>query len=180
MTNLGLDQLMIPGMTIAEHLGLSYGTEIGKDFHLAMEAFKEDGTAKYMANWAANPDATTYSSTGEKITPFNQVIKNSGNCLVDALGFLLNPDNKQYLGILVSHGGPTEGLLYAGVNSGRRRTHAKGLADVGGHFDPEEGATLEVDQFFRSGNISKATLTRDDKSYPVNVQKLKELYGGRK
>lgn len=120
----------------------------------------------YFERWFADPTATTYD--GVPITPFNEVIEKSRNCLVDALGNVI--EGGKDLGVLSTHGSIVDAMAIAALNSARS-TPITSFDELGGMFDREGFATLILDQL-RSGSY-QATLQRDGQNYDIDLGNLR-------
>ncbi len=163
-TNNGLNNLTGIPTNIREDPNLSYGP----DFKFNETAYVEHGNACYLDNWMRNPKATTYE--GVEITPFSDMLRKSKSALKENIGLLINGLTKN-LGTLSSHGGLVEAMTAAAVGSRKPRTVIE-LEEIGGDFNMEDHAIVEVDYDPEGIITPEARLRRGDQVYAMSLTNL--------
>lgn len=162
-----LDALSFDGIDIKEIKKLGYG-----HMKFNWDALVEDGdpnSETYLSRWLADPRATIYE--GVEITPYNEIIQEGRDTLLDTLDTLFN--NERNFGIIATHGAIAEALVIAAINP-TRSTPVKNFDEIGGLFHMENFATLTVDYTSKgspSGRRYVGTLRRNGQEYLVNLSR---------
>jgi len=161
-TNSELDVITGIPTDVAEDSGLSYGP----DFKYNKDFLKEIGADAYIEWMLRNPTKTSFK--GQDTTSFAEWLAKTNDALKSGLTDI-NAVGKR-LGILASHGGLAEALMANAVNS-CRKTPVTNPDDMGGMFQMEDYAVVELDYHERTG-LDNARVRRGDQVYDMDVSKI--------
>lgn len=149
---------------IRQERRLSYSSYSASDV-----AYARGGAKAVLEHWINNPNSDTHDYEGEvtQITPFVEVLKNTGDALRDAIKSAI--DNNSELGFMVSHAIMVEPVIFNilypnGADLALDGNYPRGILDeIGGPVKEGEFVRLRLD-IGGVNRIEKAELTRDWKS----------------
>ena len=132
-----------------------------------MKIFKTQGAVPAIEYWLANPSAAEHE--GEKIKPYKIVQEETRASVMQAVQNLLGSDSQeQDLGILVTHTGKIEPVIFALINSARAHPIEK-VSDIGGLIDMAEFARLTIG---KSNGVYTAKVNVKGHDYNVDLNNI--------
>lgn len=140
------------------------GLCIRRPYCVNMKIFKAQGAGPCIDYWLAHPEAEKHD--GERIVPYTQLRNEVRGSVKSAVGKLV--DGNTDLGVLVSHSGMIEQVLFVLVNSGIEKPIER-VADIGGILEMAEFARLAIDYV---GGVYKAEIRLKGQKYEVDLNNL--------